>query len=153
MRSRQPILLPSWECRSFSRRSLFLQASSRRSERRVSTLLSRYGKSDVIRRRSSGTKWQARFLRRRWAETVRNGGAMEDRTHGREPHFDDPEFGAATGDLRENDPSLPGFTPDDEVVFRSYFQHANRFADRSYEDVRPAYQLGYAAGRNAQYEG
>ena len=48
---------------------------------------------------------------------------------------------------------MPGFTPDDEVVFRSYFQHANRFADRSYEDVRPAYQLGYAAGRNAQYEG
>jgi hypothetical protein len=78
---------------------------------------------------------------------------MEDRTHGREPHFAEPEFGAATGDVRENDPSLPGFTPDDEVVFRSYFQHANRFADRSYEDVRPAYQLGYAAGRNPQYEG
>lgn len=67
--------------------------------------------------------------------------------------FDDPEFGASTGDVRENDPSLPGFTPDDEVVFRSYFQHANRFADRTYEHVRPAYAFGYAAGRDARYDG
>jgi hypothetical protein len=69
----------------------------------------------------------------------------------RDPHFDEPEFGASTGDQRENDPSLPGFTDEDDIVFRSYFQHANRLADRSYDDVRPAYQLGYEAARDPRF--
>lgn len=73
---------------------------------------------------------------------------MEDRTHGRDSHFPEPEFGSSTGDQRENNPSLPGFTADDDLVFRSYFQHSNRFADRSYEEFRAAYQLGYDAARD-----
>lgn len=76
---------------------------------------------------------------------------MEDRTHGREPDFPEPQFGSSTGDQRENDPSLPGFTDDDDLVFRSYFQHANRFADRSYEEFRPAYRIGYEAARDPRF--
>ena len=70
----------------------------------------------------------------------------------RDPHFDEPEFGASTGDVRENDPSLPGFTENDPL-FRSHFQHANRLADREYEDVRPAYRLGFGAAGDARYAG
>jgi hypothetical protein len=68
------------------------------------------------------------------------------------PGFDEPEFGASTGDARENDPSLPGFTETDPL-FRSHFQHANRLADRAYEDVRPAYQLGFGAAADPRYVG
>jgi len=39
----------------------------------------------------------------------------------------DNEFGSSTGDARENDPSLPGFTTDDDRLFRSQSQHAFRF--------------------------
>jgi hypothetical protein len=63
------------------------------------------------------------------------------------------EFGSSTGDARENDPSLPGFTEEDDLLFRSHFQHANRLADRAYEDVRPAYRLGYRAATDARYAG
>ena len=69
-----------------------------------------------------------------------------------DPGFDEPEFGASTGDLRENDPSLPGFTENDPL-FRSHFHHANRFADREYEDVRPAYRLGFGAAGDARFTG
>lgn len=65
---------------------------------------------------------------------------------------DNGEFGASTGDQRENDPSLPGFTESD-ALFRSHFQHANRFADRAYEDARPAYQLGFDAAGDARFAG
>ena len=68
------------------------------------------------------------------------------------PGFDEPEFGASTGDVRENDPSLPGFTESDPL-FRSHFQHANRFADRAYEDVRPAYRLGFDAAGDERFAG
>jgi hypothetical protein len=77
----------------------------------------------------------------------------DDRTREGEPGFSEPEFGSSTGDQRANDPSLPGFTPDDDLVFRSYFQHANQLADRSYEHVRPAYQLGYEAAGDPRYAG
>ena len=69
-----------------------------------------------------------------------------------DPGFDEPEFGASTGDVRENDPSLPGFTEHDPL-FRSHFQHANRFADRAYEDVRPAYRLGFGASGDPRFSG
>jgi hypothetical protein len=65
---------------------------------------------------------------------------------------DNGEFGVSTGDQRENDPSLPGFTESDPL-FRSHFQHANRFADRAYEDARPAYQLGFEAAGDARFAG
>jgi hypothetical protein len=68
------------------------------------------------------------------------------------PGFDEPEFGASTGDLRENDPSLPGFTESDPL-FRSHFQHANRFADRAYEEVRPAYRFGFGASGDPRFLG
>jgi hypothetical protein len=69
-----------------------------------------------------------------------------------ESRFED-EFGASTGDKRENDPSLPGFTEEDDRLFRSHFQHANRFADRRYEEARPAYAFGYAASGDPRHAG
>ena len=72
---------------------------------------------------------------------------------GYDSQFDNEEFGSSTGDLRENDPSLPGFTPEEDVLFRSHFQHANRLADRSYAELRPAYLLGYRAAADPQFEG
>lgn len=68
----------------------------------------------------------------------------------REDQQDNGEFGASTGDLRENDPSLPGYTEED-LLFRSHFQHANRLADRAYEDVRPAYRFGYDAANDPRF--
>jgi hypothetical protein len=65
---------------------------------------------------------------------------------------DNGEFGASTGDQRENNSSLPGFTESDPL-FRSHFQHANRFADRRYEDFRPAYQLGFDAAGDPRLAG
>ena len=60
------------------------------------------------------------------------------------------EFGDETGDHRENDPGSPGYTPEDDRVFRSHFQRANRLADRAYEQVRPAYALGRDAARDPE---
>jgi hypothetical protein len=48
----------------------------------------------------------------------------------------DDEFGSSTGDARENDPSLPGFTNEDERLFRSQTQHAFRFGYESSGDPR-----------------
>lgn len=59
------------------------------------------------------------------------------------------ETGAGTGAARENARDLPGFTEETDRLFRSHFQHVNRLDDRVYEDVRPAYMLGYAAGTSA----
>jgi hypothetical protein len=35
--------------------------------------------------------------------------------------------------------------PTDDAFYRSHFAHANHLADRSYEQVRPAYRLGEQA--------
>jgi hypothetical protein len=56
------------------------------------------------------------------------------------------ETGASTGDARENDPRDPGFTVEQDRVFRSHYQRVNRLADRGYDDVRPAYHYGARAG-------
>lgn len=46
------------------------------------------------------------------------------------------------------------FTRADDEHYRSSYQRAeNRVADRAYEDVRPAYQLGHLASRNPDYQG
>ena len=62
-----------------------------------------------------------------------------------DPQRFESETGVSTGDARENDRRAAGFTEDVDRLFRSHFQHVNRLADRSYEQVGPAYQLGYAA--------
>jgi hypothetical protein len=67
--------------------------------------------------------------------------------------MEEPETGASTGDLRENAPEAPGFTEEDDRLFRSHFQHANKLADRAYEQVRPAYQLGFDAANQAEMRG
>ena len=41
--------------------------------------------------------------------------------------MEDNEFGSNTGDARENDTSLPGFTSGEDRLFRSQSQHAFRF--------------------------
>ena len=41
--------------------------------------------------------------------------------------MEDNEFGSSTGDARENDSTLPGFTEGEDRLFRSQSQHAFRF--------------------------
>lgn len=63
-----------------------------------------------------------------------------------------PGTAAAAGDSRENDPQSPGFTDDEDRLYRSHFQHANQLADRRYEHVRPAYQLGQSVARDPRMQ-
>jgi len=58
------------------------------------------------------------------------------------------ETGASTGDRRENDPGAAGFTGERDRLFRSHFQRVNQLADRGYEQVQPAYELGFTAASN-----
>jgi hypothetical protein len=45
-------------------------------------------------------------------------------------------------------------TEDDDRFYRAHYEHApDRLADRSYEQVRPAYVAGHLAGRNPEYQG
>lgn len=57
------------------------------------------------------------------------------------------ETGVDTGDARENDPRAPGFTDEPDRLFRSQFQHANRLADRSYEETGAEYHPGVEPAR------
>lgn len=44
------------------------------------------------------------------------------------------------------------FTHHDDAAFRSHYEASpNRLADRDYDEVRPAYQLGYLASQNPDY--
>src|SRR6476660_5602258 len=46
------------------------------------------------------------------------------------------------------------FTTEDDSYYRERFeQRPGRLADRSYDDVRPAYQLGHIASMNPDYNG
>jgi hypothetical protein len=46
------------------------------------------------------------------------------------------------------------FTHEDDSLYRERFENRpDRFADRSYDDVRPAYQLGHIASMNPDYTG
>jgi hypothetical protein len=45
-------------------------------------------------------------------------------------------------------------THEDEEFYRTHYERSpHRLADRSYDEVRPAYQLGHLAGRNPEYQG
>jgi hypothetical protein len=45
-------------------------------------------------------------------------------------------------------------TTDDDNYYRSHYEtSATRLADRTYDDVRPAYHLGHVASRNPDYRG
>jgi hypothetical protein len=73
----------------------------------------------------------------------------------------DTEFGDSTGDARENDPSLPGFTESD-VLFRSHVQHAYRFgldaagdprfAGKAFEEAEKDLEGGWLSVRFADDE-
>jgi len=41
----------------------------------------------------------------------------------------------------------------DDRYYRAHYESTSRLADRSYDDVRPAYQLGHLASRNPDYRG
>lgn len=44
------------------------------------------------------------------------------------------------------------YSHDDDAAYRAHYESSsNRLADRSYDDVRPAYQLGHLASRNPDY--
>ncbi len=46
------------------------------------------------------------------------------------------------------------YTPDDDRYYRDKYESSpSRIADRSFDDVRPAYQVGHLAGRNPDYTG
>ena len=46
------------------------------------------------------------------------------------------------------------FDAEEDSVYRGRYEHSPyRLADRNYQTVRPAYQLGYLAKRNPEYEG
>jgi len=46
------------------------------------------------------------------------------------------------------------FTQDDDAYYRERFETTpGRLADRNYDDVRPAYQLGHIASMNPDYHG
>jgi len=46
------------------------------------------------------------------------------------------------------------FTQDDDNYYREHFVNkSDRLADRGYDDVRPAYQLGHIASMNPDYNG
>jgi hypothetical protein len=46
------------------------------------------------------------------------------------------------------------FTRDDDDFYRTEYENRpERLADRSYDDVRPAYQIGHVAGLNPDYQG
>lgn len=46
------------------------------------------------------------------------------------------------------------FTREDDTFYRNQYEGSNsKLADRSYEDVSPAYQLGHLAGHNPDYAG
>lgn len=46
------------------------------------------------------------------------------------------------------------FTADDDSFYRERFENRpDRLVDRTYEDVRPAYQLGHIASMNPDYNG
>lgn len=58
-------------------------------------------------------------------------------------------FGARTPRDRAGD-----LTHDDDVQYRTAYEASpHRLADRSYEEVRPAYRLGHLAGQNPDNEG
>lgn len=49
--------------------------------------------------------------------------------------------------------SAKHYTPEDDRHYRdSYESSPGRIADRSFDDVRPAYQVGHLAGRNPDYK-
>lgn len=41
----------------------------------------------------------------------------------------------------------------DDTYYRKHYETSSRLADRTYDDVRPAYQLGHLASRNPDYSG
>lgn len=46
------------------------------------------------------------------------------------------------------------FTHDDDAYYRDHYERSDeRLADRSYDQVRPAYQLGHVAAHNPDYTG
>ncbi|HJU91106.1 MAG TPA: hypothetical protein VJ672_17095 [Gemmatimonadaceae bacterium] len=50
--------------------------------------------------------------------------------------------------------AVSSFSEEDDDYFRTTYESADyKLADRPYEDVRPAYQLGYVARRNPDYAG
>jgi hypothetical protein len=50
--------------------------------------------------------------------------------------------------------SMTDIRPEDDDAYRSHFESSEpRPADRAYDDVRPAYQVGHLAGSNPDYAG
>lgn len=55
---------------------------------------------------------------------------------------------------REIADAVQHYTPADDAFYRNHYESSDRrLADRSYEEVRPAYQLGHIAGQNPGYAG
>jgi hypothetical protein len=55
---------------------------------------------------------------------------------------------------RKNRERTGDLSHDDDVRYRTTYEASpHRLADRSYEDVRPAYRIGHLAGENPDFQG
>lgn len=55
---------------------------------------------------------------------------------------------------REIADAAQSYSPADDTFYRDHYESSDRrLADRSYDEVRPAYQLGHIAGQNPEYAG
>lgn len=55
---------------------------------------------------------------------------------------------------REISEAAQHYTDADDAFYRNHYDASDRrLADRSYDEVRPAYQLGHIAGQNPEYAG
>jgi len=55
---------------------------------------------------------------------------------------------------REISEAAHHYTEGDDAFYRNHYEASDRrLADRSYDEVRPAYQLGHIAGQNPEYAG
>ena len=85
----------------------------------------------------------------------------DDRSRGILHHDDNPSTGDKVGEAvggwwagRTVSEAASRFTDHDDNNYRqAYEARADRLVDRTYDDVRPAYQLGHLASENPDYNG
>jgi hypothetical protein len=65
----------------------------------------------------------------------------------------DAAMGPRLAPSRAQEEPMRRFFEDEDDLFRSHFTHVNQLADRSYEQVRAAYELGMKAAADPFNEG
>jgi hypothetical protein len=57
------------------------------------------------------------------------------------------------GEERTENAQPSGLPAEEDRLFRSHFRHVNRLEGRSFDEVRPAYELGYGAAADPRFAG